>query len=47
MAGRQVRRPELTLAVIDHNIATDRDEEIPELAIADRYAAPQLCGFWR
>ncbi|MEC8699744.1 MAG: 3-isopropylmalate dehydratase large subunit [Pseudomonadota bacterium] len=30
MAGRQVRRPELTLAVIDHNIATDRDEEIPE-----------------
>ena len=30
MAGRKVRRPELTLAVIDHNIATDRDEEIPE-----------------
>ena len=30
MAGRQVRRPELTLAVIDHNIATDRNEEIPE-----------------
>lgn len=30
MAGREVRRPELTLAVIDHNIATDRDEEIPE-----------------
>lgn len=30
MSGRQVRRPELTLAVIDHNIATDRNEEIPE-----------------
>ena len=30
MAGRQARRPELTLAVIDHNIATDRDEEILE-----------------
>ena len=30
MAGRKVRRPELTLAVIDHNIATDRDEDIPE-----------------
>lgn len=30
MSGRRVRRPELTLAVIDHNIATDRDEEIPE-----------------
>ncbi|MEE2689756.1 MAG: 3-isopropylmalate dehydratase large subunit [Pseudomonadota bacterium] len=27
--GRKVRRPELTLAVIDHNIATDRDEKIP------------------
>ena len=30
LAGRKMRRPELTLAVIDHNIATDRDEEIPE-----------------
>ncbi len=30
LAGRKVRRPELTLAVIDHNIATDRDEDIPE-----------------
>ncbi len=30
MAGRKGRRPELTLAVIDHNIATDRDEEIPD-----------------
>ncbi len=30
IAGRKVRRPELTLAVIDHNIATDRDEDIPE-----------------
>lgn len=30
LAGRKVRRPELTLAVIDHNIATDRDEEIPD-----------------
>ena len=30
MAGRKVRRPELTLAVIDHNIATDLNEDIPE-----------------
>jgi len=30
MSGRQVRRPELTLAVIDHNIATDLSEGIPE-----------------
>ena len=30
LSGRRVRRPELTLAVIDHNIATNRDEEIPE-----------------
>jgi homoaconitase/3-isopropylmalate dehydratase large subunit len=26
VAGRKVRRPDLTLAVIDHNIATDRSE---------------------
>ncbi len=26
LAGREVRRPESTLAVIDHNIATDPDE---------------------
>ena len=30
MANRKVRRPELTLAVIDHNIATDLNEDIPE-----------------
>jgi 3-isopropylmalate/(R)-2-methylmalate dehydratase large subunit len=30
MAGRKVRRPELTLAVIDHNIATDLNEDIPK-----------------
>ena len=30
LAGRKVRRPELALAVIDHNIATDRNEEIEE-----------------
>ena len=29
-AGRKVRRPDATLAVIDHNIATDRSEGIPE-----------------
>jgi 3-isopropylmalate dehydratase large subunit len=29
-AGRKVRCPELTLAVIDHNIATDRSEGIPD-----------------
>ena len=29
-AGRRVRRPDATLAVIDHNIATDREEGIGE-----------------
>ena len=29
-SGRKVRQPEKTLAVIDHNIATDRSEGIPE-----------------
>ena len=29
-AGRKVRRPDATLAVIDHNIATDREEGIGE-----------------
>ncbi|MCG8546594.1 MAG: aconitase family protein, partial [Alphaproteobacteria bacterium] len=29
-SGRQVRHPQKTLAVIDHNIATDRSEGIPE-----------------
>jgi 3-isopropylmalate/(R)-2-methylmalate dehydratase large subunit len=28
--GRKVRRPEATIAVIDHNIATDRAEGIPD-----------------
>ncbi len=32
-AGRAVRRPDATLAVIDHNIATDRSEGIPEDSI--------------
>ncbi len=30
LAGRKLRRPDRTLAVIDHNIATDRSEAIPE-----------------
>ena len=30
LAGRKLRRPDLTLGVIDHNIATDRTEAIPE-----------------
>ena len=30
VTGRKVRRPDLTLAVIDHNIATDRSEGIPD-----------------
>ncbi|MEM9682628.1 MAG: 3-isopropylmalate dehydratase large subunit [Pseudomonadota bacterium] len=29
-SGRKVRHPQLTLAVIDHNIATDRREGIPD-----------------
>lgn len=32
-AGRAVRRPDATLAVIDHNIATDRSEGIPDDSI--------------
>ena len=30
VTGRKVRRPDATLAVIDHNIATDRHEDIEE-----------------
>ncbi len=30
LAGRRVRRPELAIAVIDHNIATDRSQGIEE-----------------
>ena len=29
-AGRKVRRPDATIAVIDHNIATDRSEDVSE-----------------
>ena len=45
LAGRKVRRPELTLATVDHNVPTiDRDMPIadPALRAAGRDAAQQL-----
>ena len=45
LAGRKVRRPELTLSTVDHNVpTTDRSLPIarPDLEAADRYAAQQL-----
>ncbi len=46
MAGRKVRRPELTLAVPDHNLPTTarRDASGKELPIADPQSAAQLAA---
>src|SRR5246500_2494008 len=44
-AGRQVRRPDLTLAVADHNVPTTRgrtDDGLPLLVIEDAASATQL-----
>jgi 3-isopropylmalate/(R)-2-methylmalate dehydratase large subunit len=42
LAGRTVRRPELTLAVMDHAVPTDPDTVHGRLPIADDLAAEQL-----
>src|SRR6187402_2865949 len=44
MAGRKVRRPDLTLAVADHNLPTTprRDAQGRRLPIADPASAEQL-----
>ena len=45
LAGRKVRRPERTVATVDHNVpTTDRCLPIarPDLEAADRHAAEQL-----
>ncbi len=46
VAGRKVRRPDLTLAVPDHNLPTTarRDASGNELPIADRESAQQLAA---
>jgi 3-isopropylmalate/(R)-2-methylmalate dehydratase large subunit len=48
-AGRRVRRPDLTLAVPDHNLPTTArtDAEGQELPIADRESAEQLAALRR
>ena len=48
MAGRKVRAPEKTLAVVDHNVpTTDRSKGIddPEVGAADRNAGAELPRF--
>lgn len=49
LAGRKVRRPELTLAVPDHNLPTTSrlDPEGAELPIADPQSAAQLAALAR
>src|SRR5437763_1973308 len=46
LAGRRVRRPDLTLAVADHNLPTTRrvDAAGARLPIADRASAGQLAA---
>ncbi|MEX2325003.1 MAG: aconitase family protein, partial [Nitriliruptoraceae bacterium] len=41
-AGRQVRRPELTLATMDHNVPTDPRQVSGELPIADELSVAQM-----
>ena len=41
-AGRPVRRPDLTLATMDHNVPTDPRETRGELPIADELSAAQM-----
>ncbi len=49
LAGRMVRRPDLTLAVADHNVPTTprTDKEGRRLPIADRQSAAQLAALAR
>ena len=47
LAGRTVRRPDLTIATMDHNVPTtdiDSADRRPDLAQAGRHAAQQLRG---
>jgi 3-isopropylmalate/(R)-2-methylmalate dehydratase large subunit len=41
-AGRTVRRPDLTLATMDHNVPTDPRQTSGELPIADELSAAQI-----
>ncbi len=42
MAGREVRRPDLTLATMDHNVPTDPDQVSGRLPLADEMSAKQM-----
>jgi homoaconitase/3-isopropylmalate dehydratase large subunit len=42
VAGRTVRRPDLTLATMDHNVPTDPRQVRGELPIADELSAKQI-----
>ena len=41
-AGRTVRRPELTLATMDHNVPTDPRQVRGELPLTDELSAAQM-----
>ena len=42
LAGRTVRRPDLTLATMDHNVPTDPDQVSGALPLADEMSAKQM-----
>ncbi len=42
MQGREVRRPDLTLATMDHNVPTDPRQVSGELPLADQMSAKQM-----
>ena len=42
MAGREVRRPDLTLATMDHNVPTDPDQVSGRLPLADEMSVKQM-----
>ena len=42
MAGRQVRRPDLTLATMDHNVPTDPQQVAGAVPLADQMSARQM-----
>src|SRR3954471_13868170 len=43
LAGRPVRRPDLTLATMDHNVATGDDTPVDPLSRAQLEALPRNC----
>ena len=49
LAGRKVRRPERTVATVDHNVPTDRTpvaaDRRPDLEAADRHARRNCAEF--